>query len=81
MHTRGVTATPLRIMTTSPPRVCIIFLIIQRPVVNYSLLNARLAIVYPAYSMAICQVIDKLKWVLLFAVQYLGMGKNYSYFR
>ncbi len=37
MHTRGVTATPLRVVTTSPPRVCIIFLIIQRPVVNYSL--------------------------------------------
>ncbi len=29
MHTRGVTATPLR--------VCIMFLIIQRPIVNYSL--------------------------------------------
>ncbi len=26
---------------------------------------------YPAYSMVICQVIDKLKLVLLFAVQYL----------
>ncbi len=33
--------------------------------------NARLAIDYPAYSMVICQVKDKLKLVLLFAVQYL----------
>ncbi len=33
--------------------------------------NARLAIDYPAYSMVICQVIDKLKLHLLFAVQYL----------
>ncbi len=31
---------PLRVMATSPPRVYIIFLIIQRPFVNYSLLNA-----------------------------------------
>ncbi len=33
--------------------------------------NARLAIDYPVYSMVICQVIDKLKLVLLFAAQYL----------
>ncbi len=33
--------------------------------------NARLAIDYPIYSMVICQVIDKLKLVLLFAAQYL----------
>ncbi len=31
----------------------------------------RLAIDYPAYSMVTCQVIDKLKLVLLFAAQYL----------
>ncbi len=31
----------------------------------------RLAIDYPAYSMVICQVIDELKLVLLFAGQYL----------
>jgi len=30
---------PLRVVTALPPRVYIIFLIIQRPVVNYSLLN------------------------------------------
>ncbi len=34
--------------------------------------NARLAVDYPAYSMVICQVIDKLKLVLLFAAQYLN---------
>ncbi len=34
--------------------------------------NARLAVDYPTYSMVICQVIDKLKLVLLFAVQYLN---------
>jgi len=34
----------------SPPRVCIIFLIIQRPVINYSLLNAQLAIDYPLHN-------------------------------
>ncbi len=33
--------------------------------------NARLAVDYPAYAMVICQVIDKLKLVLLFAAQYL----------
>ncbi len=33
--------------------------------------NAQLAVDYPAYAMVICQVIDKLKLVLLFAVQYL----------
>ncbi len=33
--------------------------------------HARLAVDYPAYSMVICQVIDKLKLVLLFAAQYL----------
>ncbi len=33
--------------------------------------NARLAIDYPAYFMVICQFIDKLKLVLLFAAQYL----------
>ncbi len=38
MHTRGVTATPLRDLTASLV-VCIIFLIIKRPVVNYSLHN------------------------------------------
>ncbi len=30
---------PLRVVTASPPRVCIIFLIIQQPIVNYSLLD------------------------------------------
>ncbi len=35
------------------------------------ILYARLAVDYPAYSMVICQVIDKLKLVLLFAAQYL----------
>ncbi len=29
--------TPLRVVAVSPRQVCIIFLIIQRPVVNYSL--------------------------------------------
>ncbi len=33
--------------------------------------NARLAVDYPAYAMVFCQVIDKLKLVLLFAAQYL----------
>ncbi len=33
--------------------------------------NARLAIDNPAYAIVICQVIDKLKLVLLFAAQYL----------
>ncbi len=33
--------------------------------------NARLAVDYPTYSMVICQVIDNLKHVLLFAAQYL----------
>ncbi len=33
--------------------------------------NARLAVDYSVYSMVICQVIDKLKLVLLFAAQYL----------
>ncbi len=33
--------------------------------------NAQLAVDYPAYSMVICQVLDKLKLVLLFAAQYL----------
>ncbi len=32
--------------------------------------NAQLAVDYPVYSMVICQVIDKLKLVLLFAAQY-----------
>ncbi len=44
--------------------------------------NARLAIDYSAYSMVICQVIDKLKVILLFAAQYLTRnGKNDGYFR
>ncbi len=44
--------------------------------------NARLAIDYSAYSMVICQVIDKLKVILLFAAQYLTRnGENYGYFR
>ncbi len=33
--------------------------------------NARLADDYPAYSVVICQFIDRLKLILLFAVQYL----------
>ncbi len=33
--------------------------------------NAWQTIDYPAYFMVICQVIDKLKLVLLFAAQYL----------
>ncbi len=33
--------------------------------------NAQLAVDYTAYSLVICQVIDKLKLVLLFAAQYL----------
>ncbi len=33
--------------------------------------NAQLAVDHPAYSMVICKVKDKLKLVLLFAVQYL----------
>ncbi len=33
--------------------------------------NARLAVDYPVYAMVICQVIDKLKLVLLIAAQYL----------
>ncbi len=33
--------------------------------------SGGLAIDYPVYSMVICQVIDKLKLVLLFAAQYL----------
>ncbi len=37
MLTQGVTATLLRIVTSSPPRVCIIFRIIQRPVVNINI--------------------------------------------
>ncbi len=37
--------------------------------VHLQSLNARLAVDYPAYSMVICQVIDNLKQVLLFAVQ------------
>ncbi len=36
--------------------------------------NARLAVDYPVYSMVICQVIDKLKLVLLFAAQYLTIS-------
>ncbi len=44
--------------------------------------NARLAVDYPAYSMVICQVIDKLKLVLLFASAIFDRkGKNDSYFR
>ncbi len=39
MHSRGVTATPLRVVTASPPRVCIIFLIIEWLIVNHSLLK------------------------------------------
>ncbi len=40
-------------------------------VVHLKSFNARLAVDYPVYSMVICQVIDKLKLVLLFAAQYL----------
>ncbi len=40
----------------------------RRPLKSF---NARLAVDYPSYSMLICQVIDKLKLVLLFAEQYL----------
>ncbi len=43
--------------------------------------NARLAVDYPAYAMVICQVIDKLKLVLLFAAQYLTEWVKMSYFR
>ncbi len=39
MHSRGVTATPLRVVTASPPRVCIILLIIEWLIVNHSLLK------------------------------------------
>ncbi len=46
--------------------------------VHLKSIHARLAVDYTAYSMVICQVIDKFKLVLLFAVQYLG--KNDSYF-
>ncbi len=37
----------------------------------FKLFNAQLAIDYPAHAMVICQVIDKVKLVLLFAGQYL----------
>ncbi len=43
--------------------------------------NARLAVDYPAYSMVICQVIDKLKLVLLFAAQYLTDWVKITVFR
>ncbi len=43
--------------------------------------NARLAVDYPVYSMVICQVIDKLKLVLLFAAQYLTEWVKICYFR
>ncbi len=44
--------------------------------------NARLAVDYPAYCMVICQVIDKLKLVLLLICSAIfdRMGKNDSYF-
>ncbi len=41
-----------------------------RSEVHLKSFNARLAVDYPIYSMVICQVIDKLKLVLLFAAQY-----------
>ncbi len=43
----------------------------MRSGVHLKSFNARLAVDYPAYSMVICQVINKLKLVLLFAAQYL----------
>ncbi len=44
--------------------------------------KARLAVDYPVYSMVVCQVINKLKLVLLFAAQYLTEWvKMTSYFR
>ncbi len=48
-----------RFECTTPPRS------------TFKSFNARLAIDYPAYAIVICQVIDKLKLVLLFAAQYL----------
>ncbi len=65
MHTRGGDAvTPLRVVTASPPRVCIIFLIIQRPVVNYSLRKVfRIVIIIkvPAKSLETLQLLMILK--------------------
>ncbi len=44
---------------------------LTRSEVHLNSFNARLVVDYPVYSMVICQVIDKLKLVLLFAAQYL----------